>query len=164
MRKLLVLLTIGILFVGEALAVTMCVKTNTFISVYRSNVDGTSAECSNSDSDKIWKVVYDYRTITGFASCNAMASSTDPTTVGATGATTGVNCWCRMAPVTTYTNGDPTGVVSYWVFLKTYDSDAACADTATSGCSESRTGCTAECMKAMKTDSTFRSTIFNTIW
>lgn len=163
MKKLLALF-IGCVFIGQAFAVTMCVKTNTYLSVFRANVDGTAAECVNSDTDKYWKVTYDYRTITGFASCNALDSSTNPTTVTATGATVGTNCWCRMAPVTAYTNGDPTGVVSYWVFLKSYNSAEACADTATSGCGEARTGCAAECMNAMKSNSVFRGTVFDTVW
>lgn len=140
----------------------MCVKTNTYISIFRRNVNGTSAECSNTDTDKIWRVKYDYRDITGFASCNEISSTTDPTTVGTTGATVGTNCWCKMAPVTTYTDGIPTGVVSYWVYLKSYDSADACADLG--GCSSSRSGCAASCMNAMKNDAIFRGKVFDTIW
>ena len=135
----------------------MCVKTNTYISVFRASIDGTDSQCSNSDTNKIWQVTYDYRKINGFASCNAISGSTDKTTVGATGATTGVNCWCKIGPVPTY--GTTTGVVSYWAYLKTYDSDELCA-----GNSACTSGCTYDCMMAMKTDSTFRGTIFDSIW
>ena len=136
-------------------AVQMCVKTNTYISVFRKDVNGTSGEYKNSDTDKIWKVVYNYKTITGFASCNSLSSTTNPTTVVTTGATSGENCWCKMAPVPTYTNGIPTGVVSYWVYLKTFDDADACA---------ANSGCTASCMNAMKSDASFRGTVFGTIW
>lgn len=156
MSKLKLIITVtASMMVMPVFAVQMCVKTNTYISVFRRDVNGTSGEYKNSDTDKIWKVVYDYTTITGFASCNSLASTTNPTTVVATGATSGVNCWCKMAPVPTYTNGIPTGVVSYWVYLKNYDSADECADNS---------GCTASCMNAMKSDASFRDTVFSTIW
>lgn len=156
MSKLKLIITVtASMMVMPVFAVQMCVKTNTYISVFRRDVNGTSGEYKNSDTDKIWKVVYDYKTITGFASCNSLASTTNPTTVVATGATSGVNCWCKMAPVPTYTNGIPTGVVSYWVYLKNYDSADECADNS---------GCTASCMNAMKSDASFRDTVFSTIW
>lgn len=156
MSKLKLIITVtASMMVMPVFAVQMCVKTNTYISVFRRDVNGTSGEYKNSDTDKIWKVVYDYKTITGFASCNSLASTTNPTTVVTTGATSGVNCWCKMAPVPTYTNGIPTGVVSYWVYLKNYDSADECADNS---------GCTASCMNAMKSDASFRDTVFSTIW
>lgn len=151
-----------IFVIAPVYAVQMCVKTNTYISVFRKDTNGTSSECSNTDTDKTWRVTYDYRDITGFASCNALDSTTDPTSVVTSGATTGTNCWCKIAPVTTYTDGNPTGVVSYWVYLKSYDSADACADTP--GCSGGSSGCTASCMNAMKSDAVFRGTIFDTIW
>lgn len=153
-----------ILVTTPVFAAQMCVKTNTYISIFRKNIDGTSAECANSTTDKTWRVTYDYRNITGFASCNTLDGSTNPTTVNTTSATTGVYCWCKIAPVTTYTNGNTTGVVSYWAYLKTYNTAEACADTVISGCDESHAGCTASCMNAMKSDSSFRGSIFNTIW
>lgn len=161
-KQRLIIVAFLVFVIVPVFGAQMCVKTNTYISVFRKNTNGTSAECSNSEIDKMWKVVYDYKTITGFASCNALGSSIDPTTVVTTGATTGTNCWCKMAPVTTYNNGIPTGVVSYWVYLKSYDTAEACADG--NGCNSSRSGCTASCMNAMKNDASFRGKIFNTIW
>lgn len=163
MNKISPIIMAAILFMSDiAVGAEMCVRTNTYISVFRQNVNGNSAECSNSDTDKIWKVSYDYRDITGFASCNALDSTTNPTTVVTTGATTGTNCWCKIAPVPTYTNDIPTGVVSYWVHLKTYDSAESCNDG--NSCNSSHSGCTASCMNAMKSDAAFRGKIFNSIW
>jgi len=130
---------------------TTCARNNSYIGIFKKNVDGTSKQ--SDATDKIWKVVFDYETLTGFASCNDISGTANtPKTNLVTGATdTGVHCWCEMWPVTDY--GYESGPTSYWMYLKSYSTDSACA-----------TSCADDCATAVKDDDTFRTAMFESMW
>ena len=132
-------------------AATVCVKPNTFVGILKKNVAGTSGESSN--DGKIWRVVFDYKTITGLAACNEIDGTyaTALTNLYTSSTDSGPKCWCKMEPVLAY--GTETGLASYWVFLETMSDASTCA-----------TGCAAACMNAVKSDTTFRSGMFESVW
>jgi len=151
----------------SAYAENVCVKDGTYIGILRKNVDvncGTANACTEScdkivwsSANKEWKVEFDYKTITGIASCYSTSGTFGNKNENFAGTTssTGRYCWCKMEPVQNY--GYYTGMSSFWVYLKDYGSgnNAFCAD-----------GCTESCARAMAKNScysNFRTALFNTI-
>ena len=151
MKKLIAI--IACLMPIMAFGVDVCVKENTYISVLKKNVDGTAYSVN---ADKIWKVVFDYHTITGEAACNDISGTIgSPITNLYTNAEdSGTYCWCRMWPVVYY--GYESGPTSYWILLSHYT-----GATAENDC---ESGCTGACASAVATDTTFRSAVFESMW
>jgi len=152
MKKVL-LTSIAVMAVGitGASALNTCMKTGTFIGILKKNVNGSSSE--HVDATKIWKVVYNYGTITGLAACNDISGTvgTPQTNLFTNAADVGRYCWCKMEPVSAYNK--TTGITSYWVFLNGYTDASTCAST-----------CTGACKNAMSSDATFRSSVFEAVW
>ena len=151
MKKIIMAIA-GIVIIGtSAYGFTTCARNNSYIGIFKKNVDGTSKQTDS--TNKTWKVVFDYMTITGFASCNDISGTANtPKTNLVTGAAdTGIHCWCEMWPVTDY--GYETGPTSYWIYLQSYGSDSTCA-----------TSCTDACATAVKDDDTFRTAVFESMW
>ncbi|MBR5354540.1 MAG: hypothetical protein IK122_00245, partial [Alphaproteobacteria bacterium] len=97
--KKTIMIIVGIMMISAtAHGFTTCVRDNSYIGVFKKNVDGTSKQSDS--TDKIWKVVFDYMTITGFASCNDISGTANtPQTNLVTGsADVGIHCWCEMWP------------------------------------------------------------------
>ena len=139
-----------------AYGVDVCVKNNTYISILKNNVDGTPTA---DDNNKVWRVVFDYKTITGDAACNDISGTVkSPITNLYTDAEdSGPNCWCRMWPITSY--GYETGPSSYWILLQTYTGASAETDC--------ENGCTTACANAVATNtnpSGFRDAVFESMW
>lgn len=155
MKKLIMLLMI--LPTMAAFGYTTCMRNNTYIAVFRPTVNGTSSESNN--TNKIWKVVYDYITLTGYASCNDIAgtANTAKTNLVTGSQDVGTHCWCQMWPIEDY--GYETGPSGYWMYLKEFTSESECANGTASVDS-----CTVACEKAMKSDSTFRTAVFEAMW
>lgn len=169
MRKIL-LIFILLIQPLSVFGATVCARNGTYISILRKDVNGTSGECTNSintqdptDKTKTWKIVYDYKTITGYAACNTISGTyaRAKTNLYTTPSDEGTHCWCKMEPVSTY--GYTTGIVSYWVYLNTFEDSTACLGN-TNSCNSNTNGCTAACMNAMKNDNTFRGAVFESIW
>ena len=146
-----------------AFGTNVCIKNNSYFNIFKPSVDGTSSDSNN--TTKVWKVVFPYRTITGKASCNAIAQI-DGVNVAAkqvatnlyTGAEdVGSYCWCEMWPVESYYTGETnpeTGPTSYWLFLKSYANDSACASA-----------CASDCASAVRYDTDgFRTAMFESMW
>ena len=123
MKKLL-LTSIAVMAIGvtDANALNTCMKTGTYVGIVKKNVNGTSSE--HVDATKIWKVVYNYDTITGLAACNGISGTygNPQTNLYTSSGDSGVYCWCKMEPVPAYNK--TTGITSYWVFFNNY-TDAA---------------------------------------
>jgi len=149
MRKIIMLWLV--IISGTAYGYTTCMRNNTYLGIFKKNVDGTSSTYEN--STKVWKVIYDYITLTGYASCNEISGTANtPKTNLVTGAADqGIYCWCQMWPIEYY--GYETGPSSYWIYLDSYASESACAS-----------GCTSACATAMKDDDTFRTAVFESMW
>lgn len=137
--------------VGAAFGATVCAKTGTFAGILKKNVAGTSSESDN--STKVWRVVYNYATLTGLAACNEISGTygTPLTNLSTSYVDVGQYCWCKLEPVESY--GYATGITSYWVFLNTYTDAATCGNS-----------CTAACRDAMASNTTFRSAVFESVW
>jgi len=152
MKKLIVL-TMMVLMCGAAHGIDTCVKTGTYVGIFRNNTNGTTSE-SNA-TNKTWQVTYDYGTLMGIASCNEISgtANTPKTNLVTTTGDTGRYCWCKMWPVPAY--GAESGPTSYWMYLSDYGSgnSSACAS-----------GCAGACETAMKTNATFRTALFESIW
>lgn len=151
MKKSIMTMFLILMTSMTAYGFTTCARNNSYIGIFKKNVDGTSKQSDS--TDKIWKVVFDYTTLTGYASCNDISGTANtPKTNLVTGAAdTGVHCWCEMWPVTDY--GYESGPTSYWMYLKSYSTDSACA-----------TSCTEDCATAVKDDDTFRTAMFESMW
>ena len=151
MKKIIISVICGLMICQSGYSVSTCKKNNTYIAVFKNNVNGTSSE-SNSTT-KVWKVVFDYETLTGDASCNEISGTANtPKTNLVTGSgDTGIHCWCRMWPVEDY--GYETGPSSYWMYLSSYADAPTCAS-----------GCTSACETAVKTNTTFRTAMFESMW
>ena len=149
MKKLMTLLMMMASI--SAYGYTTCMRNNTYLGIFKKNVDGTSSMYDN--TNKVWKVVFDYITLTGYASCNEISGTANtPKTNLVTGAEdVGVNCWCEMWPIESY--GYEGGPSSYWIYLDSYASESACAS-----------GCTSACATAMKDDDAFRTAVFESMW
>ncbi|MBQ6110755.1 MAG: hypothetical protein IJL05_05260 [Alphaproteobacteria bacterium] len=159
MLRIFSLIFIGLFLCLSAHAENVCVKDGTYIGILRKNINVTGDDKITYNSDtKEWKDEFDYKTITGIASCNGTSGSFGTANSGLTATTssTGRYCWCKIEPVQNY--GYYTGVSSYWVFLKDFGDNTSCAADAT--------GCTAECAKSIAYNShynNFRTKLFSTI-
>lgn len=151
MKKILTIITAITIINMSAYGFTTCMRSNSYVGIFKKNVDGTSKD--SDATDKIWKVVFDYMTITGFASCNDISGTANtPKTNLVTGVEdTGIYCWCEMWPVTDY--GYETGPTSYWMYLKSYADAATCASS-----------CADDCAVAVRDDDTFRTAMFESMW
>lgn len=151
--KRILLTSVAVIAIGvsSAFAVNTCMKTGTFVGILKKNVDGTSSE--HVDATKIWKVVYNYATLTGLAACNDISGTyaTPKTNLYTSTGDVGSYCWCKMEPVSAYNK--TTGITSYWVYLNGYTDASTCAST-----------CTGACKTAMSSDSTFRGAVFESVW
>ena len=156
MKKVLVL--IMMVACASAYGYTTCMRNNTYFGIFKKNVDGDSTQSQSDATKKIWKVVYDYVTLTGYASCNDITGTANtPKTNLVTGPQdVGINCWCEMWPVEE-DYGYETGPSSYWVFLKAYDGAGETASTCASNCA-------ADCKEAMRSNATFRTAVFESMW
>ena len=132
---------------------TTCMRNNTYMAVFRPSVNGTPTFDA---TNKVWKVVYDYITLTGYASCNDISGTANtPKTNLVTGSQdTGTHCWCQMWPIEDY--GYETGPSGYWMYLQSFNTDVACAD--------SSSGCAYACANAMANNTTFRTAVFEAMW
>lgn len=151
MKKIVIIAILGTIFSSYGYCFTTCVRNNSYVGIFKKNVNGTTSE-SNASS-KIWKVVFDYITLTGYASCNEISGTANtPKTNLVTGtADIGQYCWCEMWPVLAY--GYESGPTSYWMYLKSFASDSACAS-----------GCASDCENAVKSNATFRTAMFESMW
>jgi hypothetical protein len=136
--------------------VTVCAKNGTYVGLLKKNVTGSTGGYSN--DGKIWYVDFDYgnnttRRITGLAACNEISGTvaTPRTNLYTSASDSGEYCWCKMEPV--YSYGIETGITSYWIFLDTYADATTCASS-----------CTNACMNAVKTNTTFRSGMYESVW
>ena len=140
-----------------AFGIDVCVKNNTMIMILKNDVNGTP---TGDDANKVWKVVFDYKTITGDAACNDVSGTvkTPVTNLYTDAEDSGTYCWCRMWPIVSY--GYETGPSSYWMLLKQYSTDALCesGDTNTDACATA-------CAKAFANDTNgFRTAMFESMW
>lgn len=160
-----ILLFIMCLLPLTAFGVDVCVKNKAYVSIFRPNVNGTSKDSDS--TDKVWKVEFDYRTITGNASCNEICSDTSAnitcasklvqTNLYTTKDDIGKDCWCQMWPVASYFAGESkpaTGPSSYWLFLNTYSDAATCASSCTNACADA----------VMNNTDGFRAAMFEAMW
>ena len=150
MKKILILVVL-IMPLASAYGFTTCARNNSYIGIFKKNVDGTSKQTDT--TNKTWKVVFDYVTLTGYASCNDISGTANtPKTNLVTGSEDkGVYCWCEMWPVTDY--GYESGPTSYWIYLQSYSDATTCASS-----------CTDACATAMKDNDTFRGAVFESMW
>ncbi len=151
MKKIFTLFIFGTLIVGPVFGITICAKNNTYVGVLKKNVAGQSSEYNN--TGKIWKIDYGYKVVTGIAACNEITGTRGvaKTNLFTSATDAGEQCWCKMEPVTAY--GYEAGITSYWVFFNTYADASTCASS-----------CTEACMNAMKSDTSFRSAVFEAVW
>lgn len=151
MKKIITIMVAIIMCGSAAYGFTTCARNNSYIGIFKKNVDGTSKQIDT--TNKTWKVVFDYVTLTGYASCNDISGTANtPKTNLITGSEDiGVHCWCEMWPVTDY--GYESGPTSYWIYLTAYGDAATCASS-----------CTDACATAVKDDDTFRSAVFESMW
>ena len=165
MRK--VIISLLCLVPAMAYGVDVCIKSTAYLSIFRPNVDGTAKD--SDATDKIWKVVFDYRTITGEASCNEMCANASVDCTETHHVQTnlytgkddiGTDCWCRMWPVKSYNELETnhakpaTGPSSYWLHLKSYGTESACS-----------TSCADDCAVAVRDNTDgFRVDMFEAIW
>jgi len=138
-----------LMITGVANATTMCVHTNSYVATLSISRDGVSYTTDGSGG---WTVTMDYNTssrntptVMGYASCNEVTgtANTADATISASTSDVGANCWCGMS----------LPLVSDWVFLQTYASNAACA-----------AACDATCGNAVKTSSSMRGAMFPAVW
>ena len=158
--------------VGGVRAESMCVTSNLNFVVLRANVNGTVQDAD--DANKRFSILFTdtgyNRRVTGIASCNEI-HTTDGTESG-TSVTqnyvetrlragtddVGQYCWCKWEPV--YDSSNTTyypkkiGLASYWQYLKSYETDTACASDCATACANAI---------ANNTDD-FRKVMFNSLW
>lgn len=151
MKRFIIAITAIIMTGMSAYGFTTCVRSNSYIGIFKKNVDGTSKEINN--TKKIWHVVFPDKNLTGYASCNDISGTANtPKTNLVTGAAdTGIHCWCEMWPITDY--GYESGPTSYWMYLKSYADATTCASS-----------CTDDCAVAVRDDDTFRTAMFESMW
>ena len=151
MKKTITAILTVMMFCVSAHAFTTCLRNNSYFQVFKKNTNATVTPGTNPTVDstnKTWKVVFDYITITGYASCNEISGTTaTPKTNLVTGASdTGTHCWCEMWPVEAY--GFEGGPTSYWIYLQSYANASTCASD-----------CTSDCASAVASNTTFRSAV-----
>ena len=166
MKKISILFAVMTMLVGQAFAVTMCVKNNTYIGVLRKNVNGSVTDVTNDTTvgseKKQWKITFDYKSITGYAACNEISGSfgVAQTNLYTDASNVGQYCWCQMFPI--YESGSAdydseSGASSFWVYLKEFTGGSAVSDCASS--------CTSACANAIANNTDgFRSAIFEAVW
>lgn len=140
---------------------TVCAKTNTFVGVLSRKTNGTVIDVNT--TNKTWKLEFDYgdnktHIVTGMSACNKISGtpSTATTNLYTDELDVGNYCWCKMAPVPSYSNntdGSETGLTSYWVFHGDMESNSECANN-----------CAKKCATDMATDANFRNSVYNSIW
>ena len=142
--------------ISVATAVTVCAKNNTYVGILKKNVQGSTG--SSSVDGKKWYVDFDYgnnttKRVTGIAACNEVSGTyaTPQTNLYTSSVDAGEYCWCKMEPV--YSYGVETGITSYWIFLSTQTDATTCASN-----------CANDCMSAVKTNTTFRSAMYESVW
>ena len=153
MKKMIIMFVFALISMGSCLAATICAKNNTFVGVLKKSVAGLNTGYAYDNTNKEWKVDFGYKVITGVAACNEISGTTGvaQTNLYTSAVDAGEDCWCKMEPVTNY--GYETGITSYWVFFNQYADAATCASS-----------CTEACMNAMKSNTTFRSAVFDAVW
>ena len=134
-----------------AFGTTTCMKSGTYVGILKPSVAGTSGDHDN--TTKQWRVVFDYKTITGLAACNDITGTyaTAKTNLFTNAGDQGTYCWCKMSPASTYNTN--IGITSYWVYLNSYTDSTTCAST-----------CASACKTAMMSDTTFRTAVFESVW
>ena len=151
--KLRILFIMGVYIWGasSAYSLTICAKSSTYVGIVKKNPDGISSTYDN--DNKYWKVDFDYKTVTGLAACNEISGTvaTATTNLYTSSVDVGQHCWCKMEPVKAY--GYETGLTSYWIYLTAY------ADASTCGNS-----CTSACADAVKSNLSFRTGMYESIW
>jgi len=160
MKNIVSIFVIMMVIMTSSYGYTICAKKGTYVGVLRKNVNGTVSNVTNTNSKKQWAVVYNYKAITGYASCNEIVGTSvgaPQTNLYTTALDTGQYCWCQMWPI--YDDDDTTnyhyetGITSYWVYFNDYTTAADCA-----------MGCTTACANAMATSQSFRSAVFEAVW
>lgn len=151
----------GVIACGGAYAATTCLHNRTAVYVLKKSENGTTSSYNNDDFT--WTVTFGYDIVpsragsgklTGNATCNEIDTNSDDGTakkgdanvhLRSSNADVGTRCWCSMA----------APVSSWWVFLQSYDDDAACA-----------AGCARDCAAAVKSNTdNFRSNgVYMAIW
>ena len=150
-----------------AYGVDVCVKSTAYLGIFRPNVNGTSK--TSDSTEKVWKVVFDYRTITGEASCNEMCDNANVDCSQTNHVQTnlytgkddiGKDCWCRMWPVVSYNQNETnnvrpaTGPSSYWLHLTSYSDDSTCASSCAGACADA----------VYSNTNSFRADMFEAMW
>ena len=150
MKKIIFALCSLLMFCASY-AATICAKSNTYVGVLKKNISGVTSEYDN--SNKVWKIDFGYKTLTGLAACNAISGTyaTPTTNLYTSKVDSGVHCWCKMEPVMQYNY--ETGFTSYWMYLNEYADAATCASS-----------CTSACTTAVSSNSVFRSAMFESVW
>lgn len=169
MKKIIMIIGTIIITCNVALGVTVCAKNKTYIGILKKDISGTSGTSSN--NDKIWAVNFNYtdnvtKTVTGIAACNEVSGTyaTPQTNLYTSSADSGEQCWCKMKPVyieNSQTYRYKTGITSYWMFLKTFGDATSCASGGTGTDADS---CATACMNAVKTNTAFRSAMYESVW
>lgn len=156
MKKIIMMFGMVLMICNVAYGVSVCAKSNTYVGIWKPTIAGTSGSASN--SDKIWYVDFDYgnnvtKRITGIAACNEVSGTyaTPQTNLYTSSSDAGEKCWCKVEPVEDY--NVKTGITSHWMFLETAADASTCAST-----------CATSCMNAIKSDSTFRSAMYESVW
>ena len=164
MKRIITILGMMLIVCNVAYGVSVCAKTNTYVGILKKNITGTTGGSSN--DGKIWYVDFDYgnnttKRITGLAACNEISGTyaTPQTNLYTSSADAGEQCWCKMEPVLTY--GQETGITSYWMFLKTFGDATSCAS---GGNGVDADSCATACMNAVKTNTVFRSAMYESVW
>lgn len=151
MKKTLIISGAILVLMNQAFGITLCAKNNTYVGILKKDVAGLSGESTN--DGKKWKIDFGYKIITGIAACNEVSGTyaTPLTNLYTSSGDAGDKCWCKMEPVLSY--GYETGITSHWMFLSTYSDASSCASS-----------CTAACMNAVKSDTVFRSAMYESVW
>lgn len=152
MKKIVAIICLIMVTPYVAHAVTTCLRTNAYVGIFKKSVDSTTTPVTDS-TNKTWKIIFDYATITGLAACNEISgtANTPTTNLVTNAADEGPHCWCEMWPVEDY--GYESGPTSYWIYLQAYANASTCASS-----------CTSACATAVATDDTFRSAMFESMW
>ena len=168
---------------------TMCKNSNFTFRILHVNVDGVVKV--HDDTNKRFAIVFEDNTkspvynikITGITSCNeihttngnesgtAVSQNTILTKLRAGKDDVGQHCWCKWEPVYV-AGGDSndtnyfdkkTGLASYWQYLKSYETDAACESNCTTACANA---IAFDEKPAGQTEAKygFRYVMFNALW
>ena len=143
----------------------LCVRNGAYVGVLYKDVNGIGSY--NSDTTKkTWKVVFDYKTITGLAACNGISGTygVPRTNLYTNASDEGVYCWCKMEPVvddsTNMQTTATTGLASYWVYAYQASTENDCATNCASTCAN----WVANNNKVDSNDDGFRVNLFEAIW